>query len=175
MFLLLEIYNNVMTPRVRSPLSVQTFGYADLFSRIIGYLIDCLLIYLIYGLVMGTLYPNWDISPQLLWWHFWIQWGIFLAYFFLCTWLWHGHSLGQKILKLQVVQYVAFSTNQSKREQPSPLAIFLHVITKFPLILLIDLLLGLLFRSRYKREDIPRLMQIWARTSVIRPLDAFES
>ena len=164
-----------MSPRVKSPLSIQTFGYADFFSRVMAFLIDCLLIYMPYGLVMGVLYPTLDIPLRLLRWHFWIQWGLFLLYFYLCTCLWHGHSLGQLILKLQVVQYSAFSTNHSNREVPSSLAVFLHILTKFPFILLVDLLIGLLIRKRNKREDVPRLMQIWAKTCIIRRLDAYEN
>ena len=164
-----------MKIQVKSPLPIQTFDYADLFSRTMAFLIDCISIYLIYGLVMGSLYPTWEISPQMLRWHFWIHLTMFLLYFFLCTWLWHGHSLGQKIFKLQVVQYAVFSTNHSNRKLPSPLAIFLHVLTKNPLMLLVDLLIGLLLRKHNQREDIPRLMQIWAKTCVIRLLDAYES
>lgn len=164
-----------MSPRVKSPLSVQIFGYADFFSRAMAFLIDCLLIYMPYGLVMGFHYPTLDIPLQSLRWQFWIQWGLFFVYFFLCSWLLHGHSLGQLLLKLRVVQYPAFSTNHSNREVPSPLAVFLHILTKFPFILLVDLLIGLLIRKRYKREDVPRFMQIWAKTCVIRRLDAYEN
>jgi hypothetical protein len=148
-----------------SPNLVHTYKMADLFDRGLAYIIDLILLVLPIGLINISLYGSEPPPQESTMWSLIAYFGVFLAYFFLLTWLNHGQTLGQMLLRIRVVPSLVTTKSQNTSNNPEIQVhqAFIYALGKIIYILPFDLLIGYFIGLKSPNAQKPtRTFALWA-------------
>lgn len=146
------------------------YNYAQISPRAGAYVIDVVLIALPLGIASSAAYqggvPNYQYSIPI------TSVALFL-YFFLFTWLNNGQTLGQLLLKIQVLpdSAIGYSGKKKYKKKLTVKQAALHSLGKIVYLIVFDILFGLIFKREEHgdlgEQDPKRILQSVAKTVVV--------
>jgi uncharacterized RDD family membrane protein YckC len=140
------------------------FVYAEFGERLLAYLIDVVPVAIVLGFLyissVGTVFegidPIWIAISSL----------VYFLYFFMATYLSNGQSIGQIVMKLEIIPQEAIEHPLNlDANKLSFRQIIIHNIGKVPYLLWLDAIIGFFIEKGYQKPT--RLFQAWAKTVVI--------
>ena len=129
--------------------------YGKLGERLIAYIIDCVIIWVITAIIVFPLFGGYYAS----WWF--VSWILGFLYFWILESFNKGQTLGKKLLNLRTVNEVSLEVAEAG-------SYFVNNLSRGSGWIIIDLLIGLIVNSTSDAQKRYRILQNWSKTVVIK-------
>ncbi|WP_287584120.1 RDD family protein [Candidatus Borrarchaeum sp.] len=135
--------------------SAPTAMYGELGERLIAYIIDAVIIWVITAIIVFPLFNGYYVS----WWF--VSWLLGFLYFWILESFNNGQTLGKKLLNLRTVDEVSLEVAEAG-------SYFVNNLSRGSGWIIIDLLVGLIVNSTSDERKRYRILQNWSKTVVIK-------